>query len=770
MKKITAVLGLTVSIIFIAITILISKNQPEIKETHSNEKLYYSFEYEVNPDTFEIKVTNDEKTYNVSMPQKELQPENVEYFDNKMSWNYPEKQISINVRKEKDYLSVTATSMIEAENTLNFPVVSGEEYYIPLGEGKRIPVTDSVWNDYLTSMDFSMVEQLSMPFFSSVIGDKSLVYILDNPNRSQLHFSDENTLSFGVMNHYSSLQKNKSLTYRIYLTDNSPVKVAKIYKKYVEEKGDFKTLKEKAEENENVMKLYGAPHIYLWNQRIVTPDNIQWNAFLNFIQSDIMAYVVEQTEELKMDQEFKTVLDELKSQNYVNDYQKNVICNVLSSLMKKEDFYNKSVLKETNEMIKSLFKKGIENLNPMEIIELNKNLLYENIAGVFTPVSTWADSATTDIMNEMKSAGIENAWIGLDNWETAYAKPSILSEAKTDNYLIATYDSYHSIHEPGREEWNTAAFCESDLYDNGTISDINGKKIEGFNKVGRKLNPTLSLEEVKKRVETLIDNGLDFNSWFIDCDATGEIYDDYSSEHLTSKEEDLKARLKRMSYIQNEKNMVIGSEGGNDFASNLIAFAHGIELPSFSWYDSDMKEKDSEYYIGKYYSQNGGVPDHFGKQIKVKEYLKQIFLDSRYDIPLYKLVYNDSVITTYHWDWSTLKIEDEIQNRMLREILYNVAPLYHLDKTVWEQWKTVITEHTKQWAEFSKRAVLNEMTNFEYLDEQRYVQKTEFGKSIYAISNFGKKEYVSQGTTIPAKSVLISIEGEAAIYTPKIES
>ena len=43
---------------------------------------------------------------------------------------------------------------------------------------------------------------------------------------------------------------------------------------------------------------------------------------------------------------------------------------------------------------------------------------------------------------------------------------------------------------------------------------------------------------------------LPFNSWFIDCDATGEIYDDYTPSHITTQEEDLAARLERMSYIR----------------------------------------------------------------------------------------------------------------------------------------------------------------------------------------------------------------------------
>ena len=114
--------------------------------------------------------------------------------------------------------------------------------------------------------------------------------------------------------------------------------------------------------------------------------------------------------------------------------------------------------------------------------------------------------------------------------------------------------------------------------------------MQGFLGRGRKLNPTLSLPSVKERMNDILQNGPKYNSWFIDCDATGEIYDDYSAKHITTQEQDLKARLQRMDYISQEKGMVVGSEGGNDFASSTIAFAHGIETPVIKWDDEDMRK------------------------------------------------------------------------------------------------------------------------------------------------------------------------------------
>lgn len=92
----------------------------------------------------------------------------------------------------------------------------------------------------------------------------------------------------------------------------------------------------------------------------------------------------------------------------------------------------------------------------------------------------WMNSDTLDIISDMKENGIHHAWIGLNSWEQAYRKPEVVSQAANAGYLIASYDSYHSIHEPGKEQWLTASFNAPELYENATIMNKNGTKERGF--------------------------------------------------------------------------------------------------------------------------------------------------------------------------------------------------------------------------------------------------------------------------------------------------
>ncbi len=326
--------------------------------------------------------------------------------------------------------------------------------------------------------------------------------------------------------------------------------------------------------------------------------------------------------------EFETIRTELKGQDYVADYQKHVICSYISQVLRRDDFWDPEYFTENSPKMEELLQGGYDRLTDSQKLQLNKEALAANMPEVFRPASEWMDSSTLDLLEDMEKSGIDRAWIGLNSWEQAYAKPELVAQAADMGYLIASYDSYHSIHEPGREQWITARFEDGTLYENAAVTDRNGEKERGFQNVGRKLNPTLSMPAVKSRMEEIMSNNLLFNSWFIDCDATGEIYDDYTPEHVTTRQQDLKARLERMAYIRDRYGLVIGSEGGNDFAASTIAFAHGIELKSFSWMDPDMKSnQESEYYIGKYYDPAGGVAEHFAKRIPVKEQYYSVYVD-----------------------------------------------------------------------------------------------------------------------------------------------
>lgn len=723
--------------------------------------------YQVTPETFSLELLSQGKSYAVSNPSGPYRVEAFKQDGNVTSWTYPDQSLDVAIKPANGYLEVCLTATDHGDQAFTWPVVEGEQYYLPFGEGKRIPRTDDIWAEYLTEMEFSVFSNLSMPFFATEIGDRAIVYIMEHPLRSNLAFTNQDGIGMQLIHEYPQIDPVREQRFRIYLTEAAPAAIASIYKNYVKEQGTIVTLEEKAGYNDNIRKLYGAPHIYFWGDRAIAPEDIHWNAFRAAIPGAIIQHLVSVVASSEEAGEYQAVLDDLAGQDYADQYQKNKICQLITQAVKADDFYNENLFPLISDSMKPFLQK--DTLNEMEKIQRNKAALAANLPDVFTNSDGWGTGFTTNVLEEMKTAGIDKAWIGLDNWENGFVNPGLVKKANELGYLVAPYDSYHSIHEPGKEEWNTAAFEDPSLYESATITNKDGKKENGFKGVGRKLNPTLVMPAVRQRVDQILSTGLPFNAWFVDCDATGEIFDDYSPGHKTTMQQDYEARLERMKYIGSEKHMVVGSEGGNDFAAPVIAFAHGIELPSFSWMDEDMKSnKSSEYYIGKYYSPSGGVPEHFKKQIPVKEKYRHIFLDHAFDVPLYRLVYNNSVITSYHWDWSTFKIQGEVENRMLREILYNVPPLYHLDQEEWNLRKEDIINHTRVWSEFAKKAVMEEMTDFKYLTKDGLVQMTSYGDHISVTANFSEEAFQSGDTVLEPKSLMIEDSGGVIVYSPQV--
>lgn len=589
------------------------------------------FEFVVDPGTFALSVNVDGEELQVSAPQSKIDFADFKKTNNSASWRYPKQGLTVSIKKSDGALSVHVLGDGKDAKTVSWPSVQGDSYILPLGEGKRFESTDSNWKTYLEEMELDLTDGYSMPFFGTMNQKHGIMYILDDPYNSTVKFTTKSKIGMLYSHRYTTIDKDRDYGYKIYITDTNPVTMSKLYRQERMAQGKFTTLEEKAASQPNIRKLYGAPHIYLWE----------------------------------------------------------------------------------------------------------KNM----------PVS---------FLKDLKKAGIEKAWLGFDTWAKGTENPSFVKEAVQKGYLIGMYDSYHSIHANGAADWETAKFSNPALYEEATVTKANGKKATGFGGKGRKLNPRFSMPEVKARLDRLVTPNLPFNSWFIDCDATGEALEDYTKGHETTISQDLTARLERMAYIRDQKNLVIGSEGGNDFASQTIAFAHGIEMPAFSWMDQDMsKNKNSPYYLGKYYDYRGGVAEVFRKPVPLKSLYEEIFLNPYYDVPLFKLVYNDSVITTYQWSWDTFKMKDFVEQRMLKEVLYNIPPMYHLDTRLWKQRSAQIMKHQKIWGPFHEKAVKMEMTDFQCLNAERTVQMTTFGDSLSVICNYTKKPFIYKGKTVQPMETLI---------------
>ena len=740
---------------------LIANKEVEKNKTYAKT----DFSFDVDPTTFAVSITENGEKAEVSKPQEAKEVTDLKKKNEEVSWTYPNEQLKVTLKKETNHLAVTLTSLSDEDNTVTWPKLDAKNYILPIAEGKTIPNDQKEWLAYFNqNEELSMSEAFSMSFFTTNHETFAATFVTDNTFNNDLLTKTEPHLTLEASHHFIGFDKNKTVHYRLYITDNDPVAIAKTYQMDRIKLGAFKTLDEKEKENPEIKKIRGAIQVYYWNSRILNIEDINWRKLPKMIDQPIFQWIGELLNQYGEDgsEEYLNALEAFK-RNEGYKYEKNTFLTSLNYVLLYPQFYNKDIFKNPDTEAKNLIEKGLDQLSEQERYTLNKHLLAGVIADLTPPIEQWGQATSSDVFKEMKKAGIENAWIGLPNWANGLMNPSMVKTAADEGYLIGPYDSYQSIQENASIDWNTASFPNSDLYENATVTKKNGEKVAGFLGKGRKLNPTLVFPDVEERFKGITQNGIPFNSWFLDTDAAGEIYNDYSPDHLTTQTEDVAGRLKRMAYF-NQKGLVVGSEGGNDFASKEMVFAHGIETPVIMWSDPDMREnKDSDYYVGSYAALDGGIPTKYKKVVPIKEEYKAIYTDPVYSLPLYKLVYNRSVITSHQWEWDSYKIKDQVGERRMKEYLYNTPPMMHLDKNSWEEHKQDISKNAKIWSPFQKKALQHEMTNFQVLTDDRLVQKTEFGETLSVIANFSKTDYNSDGVHVASQTALIMNDGKETV-------
>ncbi|MFB3881497.1 MAG: glycoside hydrolase [Armatimonadota bacterium] len=380
----------------------------------------------------------------------------------------------------------------------------------------------------------------------------------------------------------------------------------------------------------------------------------------------------------------------------------------------------------------------------------------------------WQDGRSVSTVEQLAALGCGPMRIGLSSAQWGFERPELVRAVKELGGLIFPYDSYHSIHHPDQaDSWDTAQF-DLELYEKGPIQNLVGAKLPGYLGRGYQLSPLAVWPYVKQRVSRIMSELPEqFNAWFVDCDAYGEVFDDYSPLHPATQEDDVKARLQRMAWIRDEYGLPIGSEGGVAYSAGTIHFAEGMMTPVFGWGDADlMKDTSSPYHLGTWGSQ--GSPTILLKRVPLKPYYRTFHFDPAFRLPLYQTVFHDSVVTTHHWHHSSLKFTDQVQTVELLELLYNVPPLYHLNSAELAEHGSRIAAHNAFFAPLHRELGLLPMTDFAWLTDDRMVQSTVFGDEVELVANFSNRPFDDSTAAIPARNVLARRLGTGAttVYTP----
>lgn len=688
------------------------------------------------------------------------QASEIKTIDNNATWLLTPSQIAVTAQLDKNALLLTFDAAKLPSIQRGKPVTLSwfdlaqdktQTLLLPFSEGMRVPTNNPEWGQFLAKeySGSNTTQDLKMPFWSAKQGDKYVSYQLLTPTNNQLSFFFEsNRLDMQSSHSFTALNQSKPFKVRVTLGNNQ-LSGAREYRQWRTKHGESETLSQKAANNPEVSKLIGASQVYLFGTGMLSPLDVKdwWGLKDWYINESGLTISNEAIKELKPLK---------KGEDWLAKYDKRLLISALAHSLKAK------FPTDTPSLSKNTIKEQYDSAQ-------NQKQWLEAHAGKYLrPSNEWGQAISKQTIASLEQAGLKKLWLGFDNWMPAFYQPGAVDKAKQAGYLVATYDSYNTAIEGGKNDsWLTAQLPKA-MRDNCYIELADGTKKTGFRGNGYYLNPNCHLDYVQKRVQDILHYG-HFNSLFIDVDATGMAREDYRDN--SNEQQVLDAYNNRLSGIAKHEKVVLGSEDGNSLTTSGISFAHGLETVGFGWTDKDMKSNPkSPYFLGRWYPDE--KPDFFFKPAKVKEPYKSLLFSPQYRVPLYQAVFHDEVINSHHWHCDSLKFSNVQMQRDLISMLYNTPAMVHLtaDEANSANSKRVqaLVRYQHGYLPIHKQLWDKQLTAFKWLDSKGQVQQTQFSDGSTITANFSNEIFKLDNQSLPAHSILALLaNGEVVRWASK---
>lgn len=228
---------------------------------------------EINPQNLEIIAKDNKKLTTIASPIL-VQMGDIKNFEStseKSSWSYPEKQLSVEITKNRNQIVFKFIST--KEQIFSWPSTlethNLENLILPDGEGILIPVASTFWfgmfKKYFAN-EYFMQESLTLPLFGGTTKDHTISYISDSPLNNTIYVLKNNEKLY-IQQEHQFREIDKLIPYIISIhfdKGTNPLTPAIHFRNNLIEEKKFVSLKQKEEKNPNIRKLYGAMHAYVW--------------------------------------------------------------------------------------------------------------------------------------------------------------------------------------------------------------------------------------------------------------------------------------------------------------------------------------------------------------------------------------------------------------------------------------------------------------------------------------------------------------------------
>lgn len=344
----------------------------------------------------------------------------------------------------------------------------------------------------------------------------------------------------------------------------------------------------------------------------------------------------------------------------------------------------------------------------------------------------WGAARSAAAVERLRALGVQRLWLGYD---TGGWPADSVRAATAAGYLVAPYDNYSDAQDPATADRATAVW-PAGLWPQGCVIDAAGQQVAGAGGRGCALSSAALAargDVLERRLAARTGDGV--NGYFLDADANGQTFDDYSTDHPMNQQDDRRNRLARMSNIAGR--LVLGSSTVAPWAAAVVAVSHGSSTPALPALFA--AERDRGYW-GADTGPDGA--DRYLKPVVLSPALHTVLFDPRYRIPLYEAVLHDSVISLERPELPFNKFPAEQRNRALLSLLY-VTPLnFALNAGNLEQLGPQLAALQRDFATVADIAATEPLTGFAWLTGDHLVQRTVFGDAALRVTaNFSGADF-----------------------------
>jgi hypothetical protein len=352
-------------------------------------------------------------------------------------------------------------------------------------------------------------------------------------------------------------------------------------------------------------------------------------------------------------------------------------------------------------------------------------------------VYVWGDGRDLAFLDDLRALGIDRLVISYDQDPKTHPKivgPAYLKKAYAMGYLAGPYDAFENG-QPAATADSPASIWDDKLYPAGCLIDSEGQVVTGFANRGCEM----SSEAIARHPQApspdtryaghLADGA---SQVFIDVDAFGEFYEDFSPDHPMTMARDRQNRLDRLGLGIVRYKLVLGSENVTAWSTGVTHYSHGTAQAHVSPVWKIQRDKTR---FGNWWP--AGRPAFFFAPLKLTPDEARAVFGPADRLPLFEAVFHDSMVSSDRWEFGLMKVAGAERQRFARALLYGAPTMWSLDRTELKRVGPWLKSAQDEFVAAHGIKAPDALTGFTWLTPDHLVQQVSYADGRGLIANFG---------------------------------